>query len=93
MVEVRERTNHSFTGEKPPEQTDIQEAIHAGTPLRGVLPLFNPDSGVIPNDISPFLFVIPGLTRNPVPSWIPAYAPARRSASARRRGNDRVCSD
>ncbi len=41
MVEVRERTNHSFTGEKPPEQTDIQEAIQAGTPLRGVLPLIN----------------------------------------------------
>ena len=28
----------------------------------------------IHNDISPFLFVIPGLTRNPVPSWIPAFA-------------------
>ncbi len=46
MVEVRERTNHSFTGEKTPEQTDIQDAIQAGTPLRGVLPLFNPDSAV-----------------------------------------------
>ncbi len=73
MVEVRERTNHSLTGEKTPEQTDIQDAIQAGTPLRGVLPLFNPDSGVIHNDISPFLFVIPGLTRNPVPSWIPVF--------------------
>ncbi len=28
----------------------------------------------IHNDTSPFLFVIPGLTRNPVPSWIPAFA-------------------
>ena len=24
--------------------------------------------------MSPFPFVIPGLTRNPVPSWIPAFA-------------------
>ena len=28
----------------------------------------------IQNDISLFLFVIPGLTRNPVFSWIPAFA-------------------
>ncbi len=28
----------------------------------------------IHNDTSPFLFVIPGLIRNPVPSWIPAFA-------------------
>jgi len=26
------------------------------------------------NDISPVLFVIPGLTRNPGFSWIPAFA-------------------
>ncbi len=69
-----------------PEQSSTSRIMDSGWFVRVIV---HWQICFIHNDISPFLFVIPGLTRNPVPSWIPAP----RFRGDKLRGNDRVCSD